>query len=368
MSKTRFWTFVLRGLVVLAIFGVGYLVRAVTSPAGRSRPTRTGKIITVADGTAAQTIPASGTIEPATERTVSFATSGAVNAVNVAVGQSVTSGQQLATLQTAPLAATVAQDQAQLASAQAKLSVDEAAGAASTTINADNAEVSAATYSLSIAQANLGDATLRAPISGTIVSNTLVPGLQVSGTVNAAGVAPGITIISPNSWMVEASVSDASIAGVTKGEQAKITPQGSTTTVYGTVTSVGLVATTTGGVASFPVTIAITGSPTGLYTGLPANIFLITRVQANVIEVPILAVHSLTSHPYVIVEKGKTKSDTPVTLGPIIGANVIVSHGLSVGQRILERIPSFAKSLGVPGPTGRGAKRGAKGGGGLGGL
>lgn len=72
--------------------------------------------------------------------------------------------------------------------------------------------------------------------------------------------------------------------------------------------------------------------------------------------------------PIVIVEKGKTKSDTPVTLGPIIGANVIVSHGLSVGQRILERIPSFAKSLGVPGPTGRGAKRGAKGGGGLGGL
>jgi multidrug efflux pump subunit AcrA (membrane-fusion protein) len=295
-------------------------------------------------------------------------TSGAVNTVNVAVGQSVTSGQQLATLQTAPLAATVAQDQAQLASAQAKLSIDEAAGAASTTINADNAGVSAATYSLSIAQANLGDATLRAPISGTIVSNTLVPGLQVSGTVNAAGVAPGITIISPNSWLVQASVSDASIAGVTKGEQTKITPQGSTARVYGTVTSVGLVATTTGGVASFPVTIAITGSPTGLYTGLPANILLITRVQANVIEVPILAVHSLTSHPYVIVEKGKTKSDTSVTLGPIIGANVIVSRGLSVGQRILERIPSFAKSVGVPGTTGRGAKRGAKGGGGLGGL
>ncbi len=349
----------------MAVFGIGYGVRAGTSPAGRGRSTRVERAITVTDGTATQTIPASGTIEPATERTATFATSGAVNTVSVAIGQSVSAGQQLATLETAPLAAAVAQAQAQLASAQTKLSTDEAAGATSTTINADNAAVSAANYSLSIAQANLGDATLRAPVAGTVVAVTLTPGLQVSGTVNAAGAAPGITIISPNSWLVEAEVSDASIAGVTVGEQASIIPQGSTTNVYGTVSSVGLVASVSGGVASFPVTIAITGSPSGLYTGLPANISLTTRVQTNVIEIPILAVHSLTSHPYVIVEKGKTKTKAPVTLGSVIGADVIVSHGLSVGTRILERIPSFAKSLGVPGGKARG---GGKRGGGLGGI
>lgn len=352
----------------MAVFGVGYVVRAASSPASRGRLARTERVITVTDGTASQAIPASGTIEPATERTATFVTSGTVNTVSVAIGQSVSVGQELATLETAPLAAAVAQAQAQLASAQAKLSTDEAGGATAITVNADNAAVSAANLALSIAQANLGDATLRAPVAGTVVAVTLTPGLQVSGTVNAAGAAPGITIISSNSWVVEAAVSDASIAGVTIGEQAIITPQGSTTSVYGTVLSVGLVANVSGGVASFPVTVAITGSPSGLYTGLPANLSLTTRVQANVIEIPVLAVHSLTSHPYVIVETGTTKVPTSVTLGSVIGANVIVLHGLSVGARILERIPSFAKSLGVPGGRAGGGKRGGKGGGGIGGI
>ncbi|WP_298346611.1 efflux RND transporter periplasmic adaptor subunit [Ferrimicrobium sp.] len=368
MTKKGFAKFALRGAALLLVFAIGYVVRAETSSAGRGRSARTERVITVTDGTASQTIPASGTIEPATERTATFATSGIINTVSVAIGQSVSAGQQLATLETAPLAAAVAQAQAQLASAQTKLSTDEAAGATSSTINADDAAVSAANYSLSIAQANLGDATLRAPVSGTVVASTLTPGLQVSGTVNAAGAAPGITIISPNSWLVEAAISDASIAGVSVGEQATITPQGSTTNVYGTVSSVGLVASVSGGVASFPVTIAITGSPSELYAGLPANISLTTRVQANVIEIPILAVHSLASHPYVIVETGKTKANTPVTLGSVIGANVIVSHGLSVGTRILERNPAFAKSLGVPGGKAGDGKRGGKGGGGLGGI
>ncbi|MHB8189785.1 MAG: efflux RND transporter periplasmic adaptor subunit [Ferrimicrobium sp.] len=369
MTRKRFGALALRGTAALVLLGIGYVIRTETAPSGRTRPTRTERVITVADGSASQTIPASGTINPATQRTSTFATSGTVNTVNVTNGQSVTSGQQLATLDTAPLAAAVAQAQAQLASQQTKLSTDTAASAPATTINADNAAVSAADYSLSIAQQNLADATLTAPISGTVVSITINPGQQVSGSVNAAGSAPGITIIDPNSWLVEAAVSDANIADVVNGEQATITPQGSTTAVYGTVSAVGLVASVSGGVASFPVTISITGSPSGLYAGLPANIALTTRVQANVIEIPILAVHSLTSHSYVIQETGSSKVHTPVTLGPIVGANVIVSHGLSVGARILERVPSFAGVAGAPGGGrgGGGKRRGGLGGGGLGG-
>ncbi len=368
MIKARPWVLVVRGIVVLAVFGIGYAVRAITSPSAGGRSRRGVKIITVADGTASQTIPASGTIEPANQRSAMFATSGTVATVAVTTGQSVTQGQTLATLQTAPLAAAVAQAQAQLANAQAKLSADEAAGVASTTLAADSAAVNAANYSLSIAESNLSDATLKAPISGTVVSNSLTPGLQVSGTVNAAGVAPAVTIISANSWIVSAAVSSANIAGVTDGEQATISPQGSTTNVFGTVSSVGLVATVSGGVASFPVTIAITGSPSGLYSGLPANVSVVTRVQANVIEIPILAVHSLRSHPFVIVDSGSTQRNVTVTLGSTIGANVIVTHGLAVGERILERVPTFARTLGAPTLGRGGTKRGKRGAGGIGAI
>ena len=49
---------------------------------------------------------------------------------------------------------------------------------------------------------------------------------------------------------------------VKQGDQVVITPSGSTTNVYGTVSSVGLIASSSSTVATFPVSIAVTGSTT----------------------------------------------------------------------------------------------------------
>jgi len=56
--------------------------------------------------------------------------------------------------------------------------------------------------------------------------------------------------------------------------------------VYGTVGSIGVVATTTSGVSSFPVVVNVTGSPTGLFGGTSANVSIIVKELQDVVVVP----------------------------------------------------------------------------------
>jgi len=86
-----------------------------------------------------------------------------------------------------------------------------------------------------------------------------------SGGSNSSGAQ--IVVITTNAWVVDASVSSADLAQVKKGLQAQITPTGARQPVFGTVSSVGVIASTSAGTASFPVTVDVTGTPTGLYAG-----------------------------------------------------------------------------------------------------
>ena len=78
-----------------------------------------------------QTLSSTGTIEPASTSTLSFAAAGQVTEVYATVGQHVTAGQTLAVMSSPELVAQVAQAQATLAGDQARLSQDEASGASS---------------------------------------------------------------------------------------------------------------------------------------------------------------------------------------------------------------------------------------------
>ena len=81
---------------------------------------------TVGTGTVEATLDAVGTITPANQASLNFNVSGTVSAVDVSVGQTVTAGQTLASLNIADLNATVVSAQATLAAAQATLASAEA--------------------------------------------------------------------------------------------------------------------------------------------------------------------------------------------------------------------------------------------------
>jgi membrane fusion protein, macrolide-specific efflux system len=172
-----------------------------------------------------------------------------------------------------------------------------------------------------------------------------------------------VVVVSTGSYIVNASVTATSVSQVLVGDQATITVSGSTTPVYGTVGSVGLLASTTSGVSSFPVVIDVTGSPTGLYGGSSANVSIIVKQLQDVVVVPTTAISYTTGAPAVTLDTNGTKSTQPVTIGAASDGSTQIVSGLTVGQKIYVTKISFHGVLGT-GRIGAGGFGGGFGGGG----
>ena len=177
-------------LVAAAIALPLWLTSGSPSAGGLSITTVT---VPVTTGTIQQTVTSSGTIEPATQANLNFAVSGAVTAVNVKAGQTVTAGQVLASVDTTALNQQLDAAQAQLTAAQDRLASDEAASASTSQIDSDQASVTSAESSLSTAQTNLDDASLTATIGGTVASVNLTVGQEVTGTGSGGNGSTGST-------------------------------------------------------------------------------------------------------------------------------------------------------------------------------
>lgn len=84
-------------------------------------------------GTASQLLGVSGTVDPVNEATAEFQVAGTVSAVDVSLGQIVTAGQTLASLDPSTLQQAVSSAELNLSSDEAKLAEDEAAQSTTTT-------------------------------------------------------------------------------------------------------------------------------------------------------------------------------------------------------------------------------------------
>jgi membrane fusion protein, macrolide-specific efflux system len=395
-------------IVVVVAGATTALVVTVTSGSGSTDP----RLVAASLGTIRQTISASGTIQATNEADLSFGVSGAVTAVKVTVGQQVTAGTALATIDSAQLSASVAQAQASLATAQSRLSADQTSGAPAAQVSADQQAITATQAGLADAQGSLGKATLTSPIAGTVAAVNLTVGQQVGsgsgggtssggggsatagtggggtgggatgggGGAAAGGAAGGassgaastttsgsasstaqIVVLGTDSYKVTASVDDTQVGQVKTGQQAVITANGSTATIYGTVASVGLLATQSGGVATYPVVVDVTGNPGGLHVGAAAQLQIITRQLTNVLTVPTTAVHYTGSTAQVYEMSGGHQVAHPVTVGLSYAGQTEITKGLAAGDMVV--VPTTGAANGRGGAT----RNGGAGGGGFGG-
>jgi len=420
LSRRR--TVVITVLVLLVAAGVA-TAWAKTRSSGTVPTAATTRLVTVSSGTVQQAVAASGTIAPTTTSNLSFSAAGQVTSVNVTQGQKVQAGQKLATISSASLASQVAQAKASVAADQARLATDQTAAASAVQITADQASITVAQAQLTDAQAALAGATLTSPITGTVTAVNLTGGQQLSasgsstGSSSGAGASSGsgassggssgassgggsgqsgsgsastssgssassgssgassstsstgqIQVISTGSYIVNASVGASDVANIAKGDQVTITATGSTTPVFGLVSSVGIVASSSSGTSAFPVVISVTGSPTGLYAGSTANVSIIYKQLSNVLVVPTLAVTRTNGNSYVTLDKNGVKSQRLITVGLSSGGSTQVVSGLTTGDTVVERVPT-ARTGGTGGFGGFGGFGGAGGGtGGFGGT
>ena len=410
-------------VVVLLVAGGVAAAWAKTRSSGTVPTAAATRLVTVSSGTVQQAVAASGTIAPTTTSNLTFSAAGQVTSVKVTPGQKVTAGQQLATISSASLTSQVAQAQATIASDEAKLSTDQTAAASAAQIAADQASITVAQAQLTDAQAAVAGATLTSPITGTVTAVNLTVGQQLSasgsstGSSSGAGASSGsgassggssgassggssgqsglgsastssgssassgssgassstsstgqIQVISTGSYIVNASVGAADVANVAKGDEVTITTTGSTTPVFGLVSSVGIVASSSSGTSAFPVVITVTGSPTGLYAGSTANVSIIYRQLSNVLVVPTLAITRTNGNSYVTLDKNGVKSQRLITVGLSSGGSTQVVSGLTAGDTVVERVPT-ARTGGTSGFGGFGGAGGGTGGfGGTGGT
>jgi membrane fusion protein, macrolide-specific efflux system len=363
---------VISGIVALLVLtgaGLGAYFGTRDEPAAADAQT---SIQTVGTGTVRQTVSATGTVAPAHEQELNFTVSGQVTKVAVSEGQKVKKGQTLATIDSASLAAGVAEAEATVASDEAKIDEDNNNGASDTQIAADQAALTAARNQLASAREQLAAATLTSPIDGVVAEVNLSVGDSVSGTSsgnsdNSSGSgsdsnsssqgssdsssnssSPQILVISTNSWIVNATVDANSVGLIKVGNQAQLSVAGAKATVYGTIASIGLVSSSTSGTAAYPVVINVTGSPSGMHDGADVTATLIYRQATNVLVVPTAALHQTSSGGQYVeqVKNGKTVQ-TAVQTGISSGGQTQIVSGLSAGDKI--RVPQVRVGGGGPG-------------------
>ncbi|TVT36459.1 HlyD family efflux transporter periplasmic adaptor subunit, partial [Amycolatopsis rhizosphaerae] len=115
---------------------------------------------------------------------------------------------------------------------------------------ADQAAIDAANAQVAVAQQNLAAATLVSPIDGTVG--------QVGLTAGQASSGGRIVVLGHGAVQVSTAVGDSQAGQVKPGQRVLVTPDGSGTPITGSVTAIGLLASTTSsGAPSYPVTISL---------------------------------------------------------------------------------------------------------------
>ena len=198
-------------------------------------------------------------------------------------------------------AATLAQDQAAIDTAQARLKEAELARKA---------------------------ATLRAPFDGTVLDVSVERGDAVSATD------PALILVGDGGSTVTTTVTVDQIARVEKGQQARVTPAGFDEPVEGVVTAIGMLPTSSDDATTYPVTIDL-ADDVRAPEGAGASIALVTGTAKDAIVVPTSAVSTNGSRSTVTVLKDGAPVPVQVTVGVVGSTLTQITQGVKRGQAVV---------------------------------
>ncbi len=329
--------------------------------------------------TITEVVEASGTINPVNTVSVGSTVSGLIKEIYVDYNDVVKKGQILAQIDPANFEATVQQNQAQIANAQAnvarlqavadfdrqqyiryknlyaknfvaKSELDEKYSTYKSDvaqINAAKAQIAQYQASLKTAQTNLGYTKIIAPVDGTVISREIDLGSPVAASFQA----PELFTIAQDltNMQIEVSVSEADIGQVADGQDVTYTIDGYPDMNFkGKVTQVRLSPTTESNVVTYTVIVDVNNEDLKLKPGMTANVSIITNKSENVLCVPNVALKftpDINGPKYKnqgiwILEKGKPKR-IEIETGANNDSNTeIISDTLSEGTEVIMSIKS----------------------------
>ncbi len=300
-------------IIIVALLGTGFVYKKYKSRVKyHTKP--------IEKCTITQVVEASGTINPVNTVSVGSTVSGLIQDIYVDFNSQVKKGQILAQIDPRNFEATVQQNQAQIANAQANVSKLQAIveydkkmyerykelyaknfvakselDQYKSTYYSDLAQIRAAQAqvnqyraNLKTAETNLGYTKIIAPVDGTIISREIDVGQPVAASFQA----PELFTIAQDltKMQIEVSVSEADIGKVQEGQDVTYTLDGYPDSVFkGKVTQVRISPTTVSNVVTYTVIVEVKNDDLKLIPGMTANVSIITDKSENVICAPSIA-------------------------------------------------------------------------------
>ncbi|MET8846754.1 HlyD family efflux transporter periplasmic adaptor subunit [Amycolatopsis sp. NPDC004625] len=366
---------VINGALVVLLAGAGFGIYQAFSPAPSSAQAQS-RSTPVRRATVTETVSAAGTLASSYTGAANFATAGKVTSIDVKVGDVVSAGQKLATVDGTQAAKQLQVAKANLAVAQDSLDTAETAeNTPATGQNAQNAQTNAANnvtsaqakldqaqLDVQTAQQALDNTVLYAPGAGTVTAINGAVGQQSSsgssassqtsssqggqGSSNSSAAASSssssssgsgfITITNMTGLVVNTSVAEIDVSKVKAGQKATVTLNAlPDKPVQATVSSVNLTPTTSGSVVSYGAQLALTSPPDGLRPGQSASVVITVAEADNALSVPAAAVQTAGGTNLVTVQENGQNVTRPVQVGLRGESTVQITSGLTEGENVV---------------------------------
>jgi len=340
MTRGRWITLVAVTTALLA----GTVAWVLLRPQGSAEAQTRSRTFTVKAETSTQTVTVSltGTLAPRTKSDLDFPVSGTVTKVYVSAGDTVKKGEKLARIDDGDLQNALALAEANLDTARANLEDVEDSGT-DAAVTAAEAQVESAKAAVASAEDDLGNAVLRSTIAGTVASIDLSVGDTVSGSASGSAqdasaetaTAAQVVVISTATWKLDGTVGSSDLGNLEAGQAVAVTPDGASEPIAGTVSSIGIVATSSSdGSATFPVVITLDGEHPELFSGTNASATITVAEYPDVLTVPTVAITTSDGTPVVTRVDGATTSQVGVTVGRVFGESTEITAGLAAGDTV----------------------------------
>jgi multidrug efflux pump subunit AcrA (membrane-fusion protein) len=296
-KRRSFWLIAVSILLLVVLVGGGIFILMRRNSTSQVSYTT----VPVAIGNLTQTVSASGPLQAKAEYDMNFSTSGQISAIDVHVGQQVKAGQTLATLNAPNLHIAVQQAQITVDNAQNTYNTAVANGDSTTTLQTDSNALQNTQLQLQSAQNNLAAATLTAPGNAIVASINGIVGQNAS---SGSATSSFIVLLDTSGFTITALVNEADVANVQVNQPVRFTLTAYTgQTFRATVSSVGIVGTTSSGVVSYPVALTVTMNSIGtahLYPGMTATVNITTAQRIGAL----LVSNSAFTFPTTAVQAG----------------------------------------------------------------
>ena len=370
---------VINGALVVLLAGAGFGIYQAFSPEPNTAQAQS-RSTPVRRATVTETISAAGTLASSYTGAANFATAGKVTSIDVKVGDVVSAGQKLATVDSTQAAKQLQVAKANLSVAQDSLdSAEDAEDTPATGQNSQNSSAQSAANSVTSAQAKLDQAeldvqtaqetldntTLYAPGAGTVTAVNGSVGQQSSSgssssssqSTSSSGSGQGgqgssnssaatssastsssgfITITNMSGLVVNTSVAEIDVSKVKAGQKATVTLNAlPDKPVQATVSSINLTPTTSGSVVSYGAQLALTDPPDGLRPGQSASVVITVASAENALSVPAAAVTTAGSTNVVTVQENGQNVTRQVQVGIRGESTVQITSGLTEGENVV---------------------------------